>query len=91
MLALKNGRRDPKRINSFVNKNMFFGSFLILIGVVFLLKNLGLVSADAWGMIWPVFLIVWGAGFLLKRGHSSCWGWGCDWGHKDSRKDSSEK
>jgi len=40
---------------------MVFVSFvLIIIGVVFLLKNLGLIDASAWSVIWPLLIVVLG-------------------------------
>jgi len=47
---------------------MFLGLILIVIGLVFLLKNLGYISEPAWSIIWPVILVVIGLGILLKRG-----------------------
>jgi len=46
---------------------MFIASLLIIVGVVFLLNNLGLISGDIWGIIWPLILIVLGVYILLKR------------------------
>ena len=46
---------------------MIFGLILIIIGVVFLLQNLGYISEGAWSIIWPVILVVIGLGILSKR------------------------
>ena len=46
---------------------MFWGSILVVIGLAALLKNLGLITADIWDVIWPVLLIVLGVSFLTKR------------------------
>ncbi|MCF8307518.1 MAG: DUF5668 domain-containing protein [Bacteroidales bacterium] len=47
-------------------KKIFWGVILILIGSLFILKNLGLIYFD-WGMIlsmWPLLLILWGISIL---------------------------
>jgi len=49
-----------------VSDFMFFGSIFIIIGFVFLLRNLGLISGDVWGIVWPMILIIVGLQFLLK-------------------------
>lgn len=43
----------------------FWAIFLILIGVLFLLGNLGIIQGDVWRFVWPLFLIVLGVLFLL--------------------------
>jgi hypothetical protein len=56
---------------------MFFGIAIVLIGVVFLLQNLGFISASIWQVIWPIMIILFGFSILFKK--SSCCGWGsCD-------------
>lgn len=45
---------------------MFFSFLLIIIGVVFLLKNLGIIVGDVGGIIWPLTLIAFGLYLLLK-------------------------
>jgi len=37
---------------------MISGSILIIIGIVFLLQNLGYISEGAWSTIWPAILII---------------------------------
>ena len=46
---------------------MFFGLTIIIIGLVFLLKNLGFISGDVWSILWPCLLIVFGLSILWKR------------------------
>ena len=46
---------------------MIFGLILIIIGLVFLLQNLGYISGAAWSIIWPAILIMIGLWILLKR------------------------
>lgn len=43
------------------------GIMLIIIGVAFLLKNLGVISSGAWGFIWPALLVVLGVWFLIRE------------------------
>jgi len=45
---------------------MLFGLFVILIGFVFLLKNLGIITGSIWGIIWPSVLIIFGAYLVFK-------------------------
>jgi hypothetical protein len=47
---------------------MFIASLFIIIGVVFLLKNTGVISQGAWGVIWPVALVALG-GYILYTKH----------------------
>lgn len=55
---------------------MIFGIALTVIGLVFLLQNMGYISADSWGIIWPVILIAVGLSMLFKKsGHCMC---GCE-------------
>ena len=44
---------------------MCFGLLVIIVGVIFLLQNLGVLSGSAWGILWPVLLIALGFCFLL--------------------------
>jgi hypothetical protein len=53
---------------------MLFAYFLIVVGVAFLLKNLGLLPVGAWDVIWPSLLIVWGLSMIVGR--SRAWWWG---------------
>jgi len=65
---------------------MFFGLVLIVIGVVFLLQNLGYLSSDAWKIIWPIIIIVIGLGFLFKR--SRTWyGWHTLHDHEEHKEE----
>ena len=50
---------------------MWCGYAIVLIGVVFLLGNLGVLPVGAWDYIWPSLLIIWGIGII--RGRSGFW------------------
>jgi hypothetical protein len=46
---------------------IFWGSLLVLLGILFLLNNAGLLgSLDIWGLFWPFFLIFLGVWILLS-------------------------
>ena len=52
---------------------MIFGIALVVVGAVFLLQNLGYISASAWGIIWPVIIIAVGLSMICKKtGHCGC-------------------
>jgi ABC-type nickel/cobalt efflux system permease component RcnA len=59
------------------------GLMLILLGVVFLLNNLGLITGNVWNIIWPSIIILIGLWFLIRipfrRRHWRHWR---DWDHK---------
>lgn len=46
---------------------MWFGIVLIVVGVVFLLQNLGYVTGEVWNVIWPAFIVLLGISMLLKK------------------------
>ena len=46
---------------------MFFGFIILIIGLVFLLKNVGFISGDVWPIIWPSLVIALGLSILFKR------------------------
>ena len=67
---------------------MIFGLILIIIGLVFLLQNLGYISGAAWSIIWPAILIVIGIAILLKRrNHGFFWEERFGWGKKEIKKE----
>lgn len=54
-----NGRFSPEGFS--------FGCFVLGVGLVFLLANLGLVEAlPTLRRIWPVFLVIWGAAEIVS-------------------------
>lgn len=52
---------------------MFFSISLIAIGVIFLLKNLGVISGEIWGLIWPTLIILLGLSLLLRPRKRHFW------------------
>ncbi len=47
---------------------MFAGLLLVIVGVVFLLENLGYISGNVWDVIWPLIVIIAGLSLLLRQG-----------------------
>ena len=67
---------------------MIFGLILIIIGLVFLLQNLGYISGAAWSIIWPAILIVIGIAILLKRrNHGFFWEERFGWRKKEIKEE----
>ena len=67
---------------------MIFGLILLIIGVVFLLQNLGYISGAAWSIIWPAILIVIGIAILLKRrNHGFFWEERFGWRKKEIKEE----
>ncbi len=46
---------------------MFIALVLVIVGVVMLLKNLGVITAEAWDIVWPVALIALGLSMVWRR------------------------
>jgi hypothetical protein len=47
---------------------MWIGIFLACLGVLYLLRNLGIIYGDVWDWAWPILLICLGVGMILKPG-----------------------
>lgn len=66
-----------------------FGLIILIIGILFLLKNLGLISGNLWNIFWPLLLIAIGLGLMLKKRHSPWGHWGekcCNFGDEMHKK-----
>lgn len=48
---------------------------LVILGTIFLLENLNLISWLNWSVIWPVILILVGLYMMKKKGGDGCCGW----------------
>src|SRR4029077_3068243 len=44
------------------------GGILVMIGTVFLLRNLGVIHGSVWQYFWPLILIMVGVSMLLRGG-----------------------
>ena len=47
--------------------SIFWGGLLVIVGVLFLLANLGVLNSLDWNVVWPVLLIALGVWLLLAR------------------------
>lgn len=47
---------------------MLLGVFLIVLGGLFLLENMGLLPAGVWGVFWPLVLIALGLKLIMRNG-----------------------
>ncbi|MBA7510962.1 hypothetical protein ES705_02952 [subsurface metagenome] len=46
---------------------MYIGLVLIVLGVLFLLKNLGVITGNFWDVLWPLIIVVAGISMLFGR------------------------
>jgi hypothetical protein len=46
---------------------MFFGNLILLIGIIFLLKNLGVIHGNFWGWFISFALILIGLSMILRQ------------------------
>jgi len=45
---------------------MFAGLVIILVGIIFLLQNLGILNNNAWDIVWPAIIVLLGISILVK-------------------------
>lgn len=46
---------------------MFVGLAVLVVGVLYLLKNLGYISSNVWEIIWPCLIVVLGLAIVFRR------------------------
>ena len=46
---------------------MFFGIVILILGVIFLLNNLGIITGEVWPIIWPCLIIAFGLAIVCRR------------------------
>ena len=46
---------------------MAIGLLVIVVGVLFLLKNLGVITGNFWDVLWPLVIVVAGISMLFGR------------------------
>ena len=82
------GERSAREAKCY-NNHMFFGLLIVIVGVVFLMQNLGWLSASAWQVIWPILIIIFGISIMSgeRKGH----GWRHRFGDKTSDEANSNK
>jgi hypothetical protein len=56
---------------------MLGGIIILVIGLAFLLQNLGLITGNFWNILWPLILIAIGLSLLFRRRY-----WWGDWRHR---------
>ncbi len=62
------------------------GLLIILVGTLFLLKDLGLLVNMDWGLIWPLIIIMIGLSMVSSKSGKKCaWCWGKKCDHCDHR------
>ena len=52
---------------------MLFGIAVVVIGIVFLFQNMGWLPGNAWQIIWPALVILFGLSIMY--GKSECCSW----------------
>lgn len=45
---------------------MFVGLMVLIVGIVFLLQNLGYIGGNVWNIIWPAIIIIVGLSMVMK-------------------------
>ena len=45
---------------------MWLGIFLTCLGILYLLRNTGIIYGDVWDWAWPILLICIGIGMIVK-------------------------
>lgn len=48
---------------------MFIGFFILALGLIFLLRNLGWIHGFDWDLVWPILIIAFGLSMIFKRRH----------------------
>ncbi|MCB2230716.1 hypothetical protein KQH82_08365 [bacterium] len=46
---------------------MFIGVLLLILGVLLLLREMGLIYGNVWDYVWPIALIALGASMIFKN------------------------
>lgn len=49
------------------SRSLFWGFLLLIVGILFLLENIGIIHVRVWNILWPIFLIALGIRFILGR------------------------
>lgn len=54
----------------------------MIIGILFLLKNLGWITGGLWSILWPILLIIVGIKLMMKKKHGPWMEHCCGFGEK---------
>lgn len=75
---------------------MLLGIFLVVLGGLFLLENMGLLPSGVWGFFWPLVIIVLGLRLIMGANDVCCGWWGGSkiykkmWGKKSHQEEEKE-
>ena len=50
--------KDINRRRGHFHGGVYSGVYLLVVGIIFLLNSLGYLQGQAWGKLWPVFIII---------------------------------
>ena len=50
--------KDASRRRSYFSSGAYPGVYLLVVGIIFLLNSFGYLRGDAWGKLWPIFIII---------------------------------
>lgn len=45
-----------------------FGLIILAVGLALLMRNMGIISPETWGIVWPVLIIIVGLKKTMKKG-----------------------
>ena len=62
-----------------------FGVLILIIGLFFLLKNLGLITGNLWSILWPLLVMAIGLKLIFRKKHSRWDNW-CKFGEEMYKK-----
>lgn len=57
---------------------MRLGLVIILIGILYFFRNIGLIDSISWTILWPIIVMLIGVSMVLRQ-ECGCGGWGCKW------------
>ena len=50
--------KDYKRRKPYFYGTVYAGVYVLVVGIIFLLNSFGYLEGDAWGKLWPLFIIL---------------------------------
>jgi len=72
-----------------------FGILVLIIGLFFLLRNLGLITGNLWSLLWPLLVIAIGLKMLFGKKHNhwkdACCNFGGEMHKKFHEKEQEQK
>ncbi|MDD5342730.1 MAG: DUF5668 domain-containing protein [Patescibacteria group bacterium] len=52
---------------------MFIALFILALGIIYLLKNLGVITVGVWNLLWPSLIIIGGITLIFKKRRQKHW------------------